>query len=367
MPKFNQSRWYVLILVLTFGAFAATLMPRQATAQALSQIDNTLQQSTNQLTQPIEGVPQQVSNGVNQVTGSINQTINSTINNTVGAILNPIRNSIGGVVDQVTGGLLGQVDSLIGGLLGQIQGVLKPFTDQIGSFIGSFMTFVNTELGQIFGSIFGQAGGIWDHAGPPIGGGQNSPGHIGSDLFKVGALGIPDFTHTHAGIERMARQAAANGSVTTGLSSIDRFNINPLALAQSFKFESDRVVSRGMAAGLLSQTGQAATQKELQGASQTLQAIGQIATAAQKDDVTQDVMKKLVVMHNGQSALNAGTYAQMIALRQQAAADSVVLANISETADETNRKEHAAQISSTISVINALSNVYLPGMPQANQ
>ena len=71
--------------------------------------------------------------------------------------------------------------------------------------------------------------------------------------------------------------------------------------------------------------------------------------------------KNLTAMASQQSTLQAGTYANLMALRQQEAANSLVNSNMSESVDEVNRTHHAESMAGAISVMRGAANVYLPG------
>jgi hypothetical protein len=148
------------------------------------------------------------------------------------------------------------------------------------------------------------------------------------------------------------------------LQQSDRFNTNPQALAYSVKSESDRLASRGMAQTVMGTAGQQQVAQDTQAASQALQFIQQTSAAAQAKDVTQDVMKDLTAMTAAQSSLSAGSYAQLIGVRQQMAADSVVNTNISEATDEANRMQHAERMGAALYVLNSAANFYLPGQTE---
>jgi hypothetical protein len=150
-------------------------------------------------------------------------------------------------------------------------------------------------------------------------------------------------------------------SSNTQLQRSDRFNTNSQALAYSVKSESDRTASRGMAQTVIGTAGQQQMAQDTQAASQALQFIQQTSAAAQTKDVTQDVMKDLTAMTSAQSSLVAGSYAQLMGVRQQLAADSVVNTNVSEAADEANRMQHAERMGAAMYVLNGAANFYLPG------
>ncbi len=363
-PKFSQLSFRRTALTLTFLGFALTLAAPYAKAGPLEELNNTLSQTvtnvTNQVLNPINQVQNTVNGTVNQIENTINQTVGGAVNQ----VENTINQTVGGVVDSV----LGPIQNTIGGIFGG-NGRTPSFLNPFQSLIRSFTTFLQGILNDLLGGITG-SGSSNGNAGS----GNNGSGDPGLDISlnnpvvqipkapgevgitpQVGALGLPDIQATHAAIDQMAR------SSNTQLQRSDRFNTNAQALAYSVKSESDRTASRGMAQTVIGTAGQQQMAQDTQAASQALQFIQQTSAAAQNKDVTQDVMKDLTTMTSAQSSLVAGSYAQLMGVRQQLAADSVVNTNVSEAADEANRMQHAERMGAAMYVLNSAANFYLPG------
>jgi len=330
----NRRRKSLIAATLILGA-TIPLSPRIARAAGLTDLSDTLSQT--------------VTNTVNQAINPVGQIINGGSggwNENIGLPSGTGGNGIGGIVNSILGG---------GGGTN-----FNPF----GSIMDTFKSFLNDLLKEVTGN---QCGALSENptcstggAGLPTGGGTpNGNGTITIDgtPINTGALGLPDPTATHSQID----QAAAKGGNNSALQQSDHFNLNPIALAYSVKSESDRVAGRGVAETVIGTQGQAQMQQESTMAAQTLGTIEQTGQDAQNKDVTQDVMKNLASMESANSTLVAGSYAQLMGLRQQTAANGVVTTNISEATDESNRMQHAERMGAAISVLNSAGAFYLPG------
>jgi hypothetical protein len=363
-PKFSQLSFRHTALTLTFLGFALTLAAPYAKAGPLEELNNTLSQTVTNVTNQVLNPINQVQNAVNGTVNQIENTINQTVGGAVNQVEDTINQTVGGVVDSV----LEPIQNTIGGIFGG-NGRTPSFLNPFQSLIRSFTTFLQGILNDLLGGITG-SGSSNGNAGS----GNNGSGEPGLDISlnnpvvqipkasgeagitpQVGALGLPDIQATHAAIDQMAR------SSNTQLQRSDRFNINAQALAYSVKSESDRTASRGMAQTVIGTAGQQQMAQDTQAASQALQFIQQTSAATQNKDVTQDVMKDLTAMTSAQSSLVAGSYAQLMGVRQQLAADSVVNTNVSEAADEANRMQHAERMGAAMYVLNSAANFYLPG------
>ena len=330
-PKpFSQLALRRHLLTLTVAIFAFTLFPILAKAAPLDELSGTLSQT--------------VSNVTNTVLNPINQ-----VNNQVNGTIHQVENTVGNVVDQVK--------NPIDGINNAIQTFLSPFEQQFQQYIQAFNAFFQREFQRILGGIFGG-----EQPGQPGNNGTGQTSGTGAAVpTETGAMGIPDFEANHAAIDQQVIEGAQQGFAPAHLQPSDLFNLNPVPLAQSMKAEQDRAENRGFAASVVGKEGQAAMQQEAEAATHTLQAIQAKADEAQTMDITQDVMKNLTAMASQQSALQAGTYANLMALRQQEAANSLVNSNMSESVDEVNRTHHAESMAGAISVMRGAANVYLPG------
>ena len=352
--KFSRLSFQRTAMTLTSLAFALTLVAPYAKAGPLEELNNTLSQT-------VTNVTNQVLNPINQVENTINQTIGGTVNQ----VEDTINQTVGGAVD----GVLGPIQDTIGGIFGggshgRTPTFLNPFQSLIRSFTNFLQNILNDLLGGITGSSTGNGSsgsgepGLDISLNHPVGQTPKASGEVGTTP-QIGALGLPDIQATHAAIDQMARNSG-----NTQLQRSDRFNLNTQALAYSVKSETDRTASRGIAQTVIGTEGQQQMAQDTQAASQALQFIQQTSASAQSKDVTQDVMKDLTAMTSAQSSLVAGSYAQLMGVRQQIAADSVVNSNISEAADETNRMQHAERMGAAMYVLNSAANFYLPGQSQ---
>ena len=290
---------------------------------------------------------------LDELTGTLQQTVTDVTQkalNPIGQIQQQIGDTVGGLTRPLED--LGNIGNIFGGG-NPIGNLLNPFTQQISQYFQVFNDFINRSMSNIFGDVLG---GIF-------GNGTNSANGTGDngDGNSTGALGLPDFEALHQQIEQQTVDGAVSGTSNAQMQKVDQFNLNPLVLAQSVKSETDRTMNRGMASSVVGKAGQNAMAQELQGAGQTLQTIQSKAQEAQGKDVTQDVMKDLVTLQAGQSALQGGAYTNLMLLRQQTAANSLVMSNISDAVDETNRMQHSEKIAGAVSLIQASGNVYLPG------
>ncbi|MBW4489676.1 MAG: hypothetical protein KME12_17980 [Trichocoleus desertorum ATA4-8-CV12] len=358
--QFSQLSFQRTAMILTGLGFVLTLAAPYAKAGPLEELNHTLSQTvtnvTNQVLSPINQVQNTINGTVNQVEHTINQTITGAVNQ----VENTLHQAVGGAIDEVLGPIEDKIGSIFGGSPGRTATLLNPFQ----SLLRSFTTFLQNILNDLLGGSSGNGNsgshgsgepGLDISLNNPVGQIPKAPGDSGITP-QVGALGLPDIQATHAAIDQMARQPNH-----PRLQKSDRFNTNPQAIAYSVKSESDRLASRGMAQTVIGTAGQQQMAADTQAASQALQSIQQTAAAAQTKDVTQDVMKDLTAMTAAQSSLSAGSYAQLMGVRQQMAADSVVNTNISEAADEANRMHHAERMGAALYVLNSAANFYLPG------
>lgn len=304
---------------------------------------------------------------LDQLTSTLSNTVNGAINNTVGGIIDG-----NGPWSEIPGG------EGLGGIIGS--GGRLSLPDPFAALNRSFEALLKDILAGTIGDD-----GPWSEKIPTNGGGYGDGDtggggelpidqpvidlgdefdlqidkpivDLGGIGVKTGALGLPDITATHKALDQIAK-----GMKQSPAKALDQFNTNVVAFAYSTKAEADRAANKGVAITVNGTQGQQQMKNEASNASKVLDTIQSLNTDAQKKDVTQDVMKNLSAMTYGQASLTAGSYAQLMGLRQQTAADSVVTANISEGIDENNRRDHAERMGAAISVLNAAGSVYLPG------
>jgi hypothetical protein len=274
--------------------------------------------------------------------GTLEQTIGSKIQNGAdGAIGN-----IGSTIEGKIGGVFGGIGNFGGGIG---QAIIGPIEQQIFGYINAFEGYFQKHIGDLIGNIFGHDGG-----------GKGDGDGVGDAPTTTGALGIPDFDQDHQSIEQQI-EANAQAGFPEATQQSDEFNHNPVALAQSLDFEHDRVESKGLAGSVLDQDGQQAAQQDIQTITQAQQDIAAKDQSAQGMDVTQDVMKNAITVADDESQISTGIYAQLMMSRIQQSADSLVEANISEAADESNRTHHAETLAGAFGVMSGGANLYLPG------
>ncbi|MBE9010931.1 hypothetical protein IQ250_12000 [Pseudanabaenaceae cyanobacterium LEGE 13415] len=327
----TQAKFRLLVVTLTFAVLVGSLFPQVAKAGVLDGLSNTIEQT-------VERVTNNATNPVRQIEGAIGQ-----VENTIQRPLDGINNTI--------------------------QSLLSPFVQQLQQYFQVF----NHTFQDLLSSVFSGGRYPWDEqpgGGLPSGDVGNS-GNSGdwSELPPAdssgaiyGPLQIPDFLKSHKAIDQQVLNGATAGTPSQATQTSDRFNINPVPLAQSLRFQQDRLQSYGMAATVLSTEGQTALKQEMQAATATLQTIQQKSQEAQSMDVTQDAIKNLTAIQANQSSLVGGSYAQLMALRAQDAANAVVTSNISETLDEENRARHAESMAAADHVLRASAGIYLPGL-----
>jgi len=327
----TQAKLRLLVFTLTLAVLVGSLFPQVAKAGVLDGLSNTIQQTIGQVTNA-------ATSPIRQIEGAIGQ-----VENTIQRPLDGINNAI--------------------------QSLLSPFVQQLQQYFQVF----NHTFQDLLGSVFGGGRYPWDEqpgGGLPSGdvGSGGNPSDwselppAGSPGAIYGSLQIPDFLKSHQAIDQQVLNGATAGTPSQAVQTSDRFNINPVPLAQSLRFQQDRLQSYGMAATVLSTEGQTALKQEMQAATATLQTIQQKSQEAQSMDVTQDAIKNLTAIQANQSSLVGGSYAQLMALRAQDAANAVVTSNISETLDEDNRARHAESMAAADHVLRASAGIYLPGL-----
>ena len=125
--------------------------------------------------------------------------------------------------------------------------------------------------------------------------------------------------------------------------------------------EVERLASISLAHSMLSESGQANMKAQIDGASQTLETIIELGDASQELDVTQDVMKSLAAQLANDSVIRTGHYKQSLLLRQQAAADAVVNADIARLLSEQNRASRADLVANAAKMHTIAGQLHLPG------
>lgn len=348
----RHSTWIQLpVTGITLWASLQIVLPQMVKAQSLDQLSGALGNGAQQAI-------------VNEATQQAGTAAGGTFaGGAGGAIENQAKGAIGDILSDQLGNWTGSVGNVIGDLFGNTRGsglggdLLRTVLMPVQGILMNYLNVYSEQFGNLIRFALGE-----DLFPDQAGGAGGGAGGMGNLLGgATGSLNIVDFLKLHKSIEEQAGRGGANGDANAQMQQVDRYNINPNTLAQSLKFEADRAQSAAMAAGLLSAEGQAGIQKEMETTTKTLQQIQAYAQNAQGRDVTQDVMKDAANIAANQSALQAGTYSQILALRTQTAADSVVQSNISEALDEMNRRDRAESAAAADLVLRNASQVYIPG------
>lgn len=338
----TQARFRLLVFTLSLAGFVSALCPQLVRAEGLDELSGSLQQTMEQQTGSFISPTHSIESSLNITSHSGSDVVTDVISSHT----------------QPDGNLAGQISHTL-------QSLLAPFQQQLQQYFRVFNTSFEQILSDVFGNVFGGGEQPWDEhwgaSGQPELGGSDDRNFDIPDVI-TGALGIPDIIQNHKAIFDQATGHARQGTPAAGIQRADRFNLNPIPLAQSLQFMEDRAQNNGMAATVLSSEGQTAMKQEMEAATVTLQQIQAKAQEAQGMDVTQDVMKNLTALQANQSALIGGSYSQLMALRAQEAANNVVTSNISESLDEDNRARHAESMTAADHVLRTSAGFYLPGL-----
>jgi hypothetical protein len=177
--------------------------------------------------------------------------------------------------------------------------------------------------------------------------------------FITGSLGIPDVLASQLALTTAIVSGAENGSPGAASQRVDRFNMNPIALADTASKEVSRAAAAGFANSLLSEEGQAGIVAEVKATDDTLQEIVVLAEEAQALDVTQDIMKSHIAALAQSSAIDVAQYGQSIQMRQQLAADSLVQIEAARELSALNRAQSRQGMAQAAEVINSSAGLVL--------
>ncbi len=177
--------------------------------------------------------------------------------------------------------------------------------------------------------------------------------------FITGSLGVPDVLASQLALTEAIVSGAENGSPGAASQRVDRFNMNPIALADTASKEVSRAAAAGFANSLLSEEGQEAIVAEVKATDDTLQEIVVLAEEAQSLDVTQDIMKSQIAALAQSSAIDVAQYGQSIQMRQQLAADSLVQIEAARELSALNRAQSRQGMAQAAEVINSSAGLVL--------
>jgi hypothetical protein len=177
--------------------------------------------------------------------------------------------------------------------------------------------------------------------------------------FITGSLGIPDVLASQLALTTAIVSGAENGSPGAASQRVDRFNMNPIALADTASKEVSRAAAAGFANSLLSEEGQSGIVAEVKATDDTLQEIVVLAEEAQGLDVTQDIMKSHIAALAQSSAIDVAQYGQSIQMRQQLAADSLVQIEAARELSALNRAQSRQGMAQAAEVINSSAGLVL--------
>ncbi|MBD2233708.1 hypothetical protein [Phormidium tenue] len=177
--------------------------------------------------------------------------------------------------------------------------------------------------------------------------------------FITGSLGVPDVLASQLALTTAIVSGAEKGSPGAASQRVDRFNMNPIALADTASKEVSRAAAAGFANSLLSEEGQAGIVAEVKATDDTLQEIVVLAEEAQSLDVTQDIMKSHIAALAQSSAIDVAQYGQSIQMRQQLAADSLVQIEAARELSALNRAQSRQGMAQAAEVINSSAGLVL--------
>jgi hypothetical protein len=177
--------------------------------------------------------------------------------------------------------------------------------------------------------------------------------------FITGSLGVPDVLASQLALTEAIVSGSENGSPGAASQRVDRFNMNPIALADTASKEVSRAAAAGFANSLLSEEGQEAIVAEVKATDDTLQEIVVLAEEAQDLDVTQDIMKSQIAALAQSSAIDVAQYGQSIQMRQQLAADSLVQIEAARELSALNRAQSRQGMAQAAEVINSSAGLVL--------
>ncbi len=332
--------------------------------------------NTDRLIDPITG---SIDRAVEGISGSVNNGINRALNGAlapVDAAIDRTVNSVNGAIDRALGNVMAPVDKTINDVLAGINKEISRILDGIfGAPKDVAEGVLDEALGGVLEGVFGGGGGrrtveaLYNPTSPvssivsaasfqSLLPGVTSP-YTEAIPFAVGSMGLPDYTTIRPTLDALITGQQGNPNRT--IQGADRFSTTPQTLTMSLSNEVERLGSRSVANATLSQTGQDAMKADLEGATRTLNTAIEIADESQDFDVTQDIMKNLSAQLAQDSVLRAGQYKEDTLARQQAAADSIVITQISQSMDEQNRARRSQSIGNSARMHLAVGQLHLPG------
>lgn len=327
---------------------------------------------------------------IDPVTGRIDDTIDG-ITGRVDSAINQTLNSLLSPIDEAVDGAFDAVDSIIDDA---IESIMAPVDDVINSVMASIDSTIESLLGGVIGEVGDVVGGVVDDVtgglfGDVFGSGEQriaveptynptsplssiitatsfqaelagmSAPYVEPIPFAMGSMGLPDYSKIMPTLDALAQ--GESGNPNSVLQGLDRFSTSPETLKMSLSGEVERIASRSIAQSTLSEAGQEDMKAQLDGATKTLENIVAIGDASQDLDVTQDVMKSLTAQLANDSVIRTGQYKQSLLMRQQAAADAVVNADIARLLGEQNRASRADIISNAAKMHTIAGQLHLPG------
>ncbi len=345
--------------------------PPDVFGNASDGINRTL--NTNRLIDPVTG---SINRGIEGITGSVNNGINRALGGILAPVDGAINGALGrvnGAIDRVVGNVMAPVDKVIGDLMTSIDDQIKKILDGIFGEAGAGGV-LDGALGGVLGGIFGgedrrTVEALYNPTSPvssivsaasfqTLLPSVTAP-YTEAIPFSVGSMGLPDYTTIRPTLNALI--AGEQGNPNRTIQGADRFSTTPQTLTASLSNEVERLGSRSVANATLSKTGQDAMKADLEGATRTLNTAIDIADESQDFDVTQDIMKNLSAQLAQDSVLRTGQYKEDTLARQQAAADSIVITQISESMDEQNRARRAQWTGNSARMHQAAGQMHLPG------
>ncbi len=168
-----------------------------------------------------------------------------------------------------------------------------------------------------------------------------------------GEMGIPDPNKVRSKIEKETANPKNSGSA-------DILEVNKVVWGVAAANQVDRDLTRLQISTMLSEAGQKSTKKLLDASQKTVKSSAETAEDAQKQDITQDVMKEQIKVSAQQTLLLGGLRADSLQARNDTQFTNLNLMNSSRTLDELAR---AGRVESSS---NAMSLSNISGLSQLN-
>lgn len=198
------------------------------------------------------------------------------------------------------------------------------------TFQGSLVDYGLDALSKVLGgSILGEAEGAWNESLGSLGiPDPLKAGAIVEEIIKTGRSGNPSQPGGDTG-----GWGGGTGAANTA-SPPDAFEVSRTVYGAVAENEMHRQSSLMHLNGVIGEAGQTQTRKDLEVTQQLVNEDLNTSTAAQKLDVTQDVMKSMITMNARQSVMSAAIRGDTLKLRQDIQYNTLAAVDASRTLDE---------------------------------